>query len=221
MTESEWLTCTDPEVMLAHLGHHADKRRCLLFGCACERRFWEHQPECERKKVEALECLADGLSDADEVYAALQDLGIALHTFELLNDEIDAVCWANAESEGATEYAADLATSAGKDVPEHEVDMEQVWKATYDAERSVQVGLLRDIFGNPFQSQVVDSSWRTSQVVKLAQAIYDRRTYDQMPQLAGALEDAGCRDAGILDHCNQPGPHVRGCWVVVLLLGME
>src|SRR5690348_13775198 len=36
---------------------------------------------------------------------------------------------------------------------------------------------------------------------------------------ADALEDAGCTDPRILDHCRQPGEHVRGCWVVDLLLG--
>jgi hypothetical protein len=39
--------------------------------------------------------------------------------------------------------------------------------------------------------------------------------------LADALEEAGCIDADILNHCRQPGEHVRGCWVVDLLLGKE
>jgi hypothetical protein len=56
-------------------------------------------------------------------------------------------------------------------------------------------------------------------VVKLAQAIYDDRAFDRLPILADALEDAGCHDAGILAHCRGPGPHVKGCWVVDLLLG--
>jgi hypothetical protein len=41
------------------------------------------------------------------------------------------------------------------------------------------------------------------------------------PILADALEDVGCTDRTILDHCCGPGPHVRGCWVVDLLLGKE
>jgi hypothetical protein len=40
-----------------------------------------------------------------------------------------------------------------------------------------------------------------------------------MPILADAMEDAGCTDADILDHLRGPGPHVRGCWVLDLLLG--
>ena len=37
--------------------------------------------------------------------------------------------------------------------------------------------------------------------------------------LADALEDAGCDNADLLDHCRRPGEHVRGCWVVDALLG--
>ena len=36
-----------------------------------------------------------------------------------------------------------------------------------------------------------------------------------------ALEAAGCRNAEILEHCYEPSPHVRGCWVVDLMLGKE
>jgi hypothetical protein len=31
--------------------------------------------------------------------------------------------------------------------------------------------------------------------------------------------DAWCDNDDILDHCRGPGPHVRGCWVVDLVLG--
>jgi hypothetical protein len=37
--------------------------------------------------------------------------------------------------------------------------------------------------------------------------------------LADALEEVGCTDAGLLGHLRGPGPHVRGCWAVDLLLG--
>jgi hypothetical protein len=41
----------------------------------------------------------------------------------------------------------------------------------------------------------------------------------RLPILADALEDAGCNDADILNHCRSDGPHVRGCWAVDLELG--
>jgi hypothetical protein len=33
------------------------------------------------------------------------------------------------------------------------------------------------------------------------------------------LEEAGCTDAEILEHCRGPGEHARGCWVLDLCLG--
>jgi hypothetical protein len=37
--------------------------------------------------------------------------------------------------------------------------------------------------------------------------------------VADALEDAGCADAELLGHLREPGPHVRGCWALDLVLG--
>jgi hypothetical protein len=53
----------------------------------------------------------------------------------------------------------------------------------------------------------------------MAQAIYDEKTWDRLPILADALEDAGCSDAAILAHLRSAGPHFRGCWAVDLLMG--
>ena len=57
--------------------------------------------------------------------------------------------------------------------------------------------------------------------MRIAQAIYDKRAFDRMPILADALEDAGCDNADILAHCRGPNEHVRGCWVVDLILGKQ
>jgi hypothetical protein len=67
----------------------------------------------------------------------------------------------------------------------------------------------------------MDPYWRKPTVSSLAQAIYTEKNFDRMPMLADALEDAGCSNAAILTHCRQPGEHVRGCWVVDLLIGKE
>jgi hypothetical protein len=81
--------------------------------------------------------------------------------------------------------------------------------------------LIRDLFANPFRPVAFDPRWRTSDVVGLARAIYDDRAFDRLPILADALMDAGCDDEQILAHCRSDGPHVRGCWVVDLVLGKE
>jgi hypothetical protein len=88
-----------------------------------------------------------------------------------------------------------------------------------EEEQVAQWALLRDIFGNPFRPVAFDPSWRTEAVVGLARGMYESRDFGPMPVLADALEDAGCADAGVLTHCRGPGPHVRGCWVVDLVLG--
>jgi len=80
---------------------------------------------------------------------------------------------------------------------------------------------VREIFGNPFRPVAFDPRWRSSDVVGLARAIYEDRAFDRMPILADALMDEGCADEQILEHCRGAGPHVRGCWVVDLLLGKE
>jgi hypothetical protein len=63
--------------------------------------------------------------------------------------------------------------------------------------------------------------WNDGTVPRLAQGIYEGRRFEDMPILHDALIDAGCDNQDILHHCKSPGPHVRGCWVVDLLLGKE
>jgi hypothetical protein len=88
------------------------------------------------------------------------------------------------------------------------------------AERFAQAALLRDIFGPlPFRPVVFTPEWRTDTALTLARQMYDSRDFSAMPILADALQDAGCDNDDILDHCRRPGEHVRGCWVVDLVLG--
>jgi hypothetical protein len=97
---------------------------------------------------------------------------------------------------------------------------EQVsWDSRRQQEMVCQCALLRDIFGNPFRPVSVDASWLAGPVITLADTIYTDRAFDRLPLLADALEEAGCTDADILAHCRGDGPHVRGCWVVDLILG--
>ena len=87
------------------------------------------------------------------------------------------------------------------------------------------VVLLHDLFGPlPFRSATLDPAWLAWQggtILKLAQAIYQDRAFDSLPILADALEEAGCTKPDMLAHCREPGVHVRGCWVVDLILGKE
>jgi hypothetical protein len=87
-----------------------------------------------------------------------------------------------------------------------------------------QVVLLYELIGNPFRPVAIAPScltWNDGTIRKMAQAIDDERAFDRLPILADALEDVGYTNTDLLTHCRQPGPHVRGCWVVDLILGKE
>jgi hypothetical protein len=177
-----------------------------------------------RRAVEAAESWADGLLSKKQLLSAQVDARAAQDEYTMSpaarfgDAKGEALCaasnvalpnkawvWTVAnEMRGACRPANGLAQSA-------------IAKA-----ESVQVQLLRDIFGNPFRLADISSSlvsWNDGTVVKLGQAIYADRAFDRLPILADALEDAGCDNADILVHCRGPGPHVRGCWVVDLILG--
>lgn len=91
-------------------------------------------------------------------------------------------------------------------------------------EREIQTLNLKDIMGNPFRPVATDPtwlSWHDGPVPRIAQAIYAERRFADLPILADALEEAGCNNADILSHCRSNGQHVRGCWVVDLILGKQ
>jgi len=97
------------------------------------------------------------------------------------------------------------------------------------AEARSQCDLLRDTLGPfPFRPFLLSYAWRTPQVLALAQAAYDNRTLPagtlepaRLAVLADALEEAGCNNPDLLGHLRGGGVHVRGCWVLDLLLGRE
>ena len=67
--------------------------------------------------------------------------------------------------------------------------------ATAKGEETGQAHLLRDIFGSPFRPVTFDTAilhWNDGTLPKAAQAIYDNRRFDELPILAGDLEEAGC-----------------------------
>jgi hypothetical protein len=74
---------------------------------------------------------------------------------------------------------------------------------------------------NPFRTFPFDQRWRTADALGLARAIYEDQAFDRLPMVADALMDAGCDDEQIISHCRGPGPHVRGCWVVDLILSKD
>lgn len=89
-------------------------------------------------------------------------------------------------------------------------------------ELSAQCQLLREVIACPFRRVRVDPAWLCWEggvVWDLAWGVYEDGAFDRLPILGDALEEAGCADQALLDHCRAAGPHSKGCWAVDLLLG--
>jgi hypothetical protein len=243
MTEAEWLDCTDPETMLEFLRGKASRRRMRLFAVACCRRIWHllvHEES--RRAVEVAERYADGLAGEDErrdAYAAAA--AVCSYPSEELTDPeaIDsyateaALCAvfgdddyppiptyattcaiaAARASANAVRCAAGVSADGDKD------EAEGVADRAYEEGLKDRSDLVREVFGNPFRPVAFDPTWLAPEVVALARFIYDERAFDRLPILADALEEEGCGNEDILDHCRGSGEHARGCWVIDTILG--
>jgi hypothetical protein len=223
MEELEWLEGLNSASMLQFAGNRASSRQRRLFACALCRRIPKYLMR-DRHCIAALETIeryADGS-------ATVSEIGATTYMLDFLSQEVDL-----------TEALSDLRQEAIEAVRrlcdvEHDgqqlhTDLfwgNQLWVMLGPVESDpvatrcrIVNEVLREIFGNPFRPVTFDPDWRTSTAVALAKQMYDTRDFSTMPILADALQEAGCDNADILDHCRGNGPHVRGCWVVDMVLG--
>lgn len=226
MTEDQWLCCTSALRMLEYLRGKGSDRKLRLFACACCRRAWGRLPDPRnRDLVAAVEDHPDGTFDDPDLQAAIT--GSSAREWEF-GDE--PAYWA-AKYLGRGFYEMTAAGSALVVALQVAVlaDLAEGGRGR-EAEGEVQAALLRCVFGPlPFRAVRVEPewlSWSDGLVVRLARAADVER---QMPTgtldnarlavLADALEEAGCTDDEVLRHLRQQGGvHVRGCWVLDLLL---
>jgi hypothetical protein len=154
--------------------------------------------------------VADGTANNDELIVAHDAAGVVLNGPDQLIAAIEAAEYAAHSPNDVYDgqyYALHVAYDTNYAVGET------------SAEREAQCMILRDLVGNPFRPITPYAEWLSMTVTRLAETIYTDRTFDRLPILADALEETGCDNADILNHCRQPGEHVRGCWVVDLILG--
>jgi hypothetical protein len=234
MTEEEWLACGDPGEMLEALRGKVSAHRLWRFAALCWRRgarFLEDEASC--RGVEALEALADGVAIDDrclrfteegEFLINLRDVpyGIGINQAPefaavAARNSVEAVAMAEA-GEAGDPYLSLWARIVGDD---HATAQAPGAADGLSAALRSYSPLILEFFGNPFRPLSFSPDWRTSTAIALAQQMYDSRDFSAMPILADALQDAGCDNADILDHCRGPEPHVRGCWVVDLVLSKE
>jgi hypothetical protein len=197
--------------MLRHLGYDGQSRKQLLLLVACMRRVWKWLPDPKSQQaVEATELFADGLISEAEFATARE---VASSSKFVLPSEPHWRVHALIAQSAYQDFLIDAIMNIAEATAWIEVGISEK-----PVEERAQVELLRDIFGNPFQPVIYEPNWRTSDVVGVARTIYDERAYHQLVILADALMDAGCDNSDILSHCRSNGVHVRGCWVVDLIL---
>jgi hypothetical protein len=235
MTEAQWLAGEDPEAMLGHLEGKASPRKLRLFACACCRRLWHLLEDARsREALEVSERFADGQAVEADVQAAVAR---AWEAVEAIPDSTSGIRLAEDVASFAFAILRHPSPSFAFAILRRILHQMRFARHVAEGVRLLlhlpsdvdeclaHCDLLRDLFGNPFRPATLNPAWRTPDAVALAQAAYDQRplpagTLDaaRLAVLADALEEAGCSDGAMLSHLRGPGHHVRGCWVVDLIL---
>jgi hypothetical protein len=235
MTEADWLSCTDPGPMLEFVSRRASDRKLRLFAVACCRRVWHMlSDEQSRNYVEVAEKFADRLVGYEELKDQqrhaefehwLTGWGRNLNCPAwLLKAEWEIAMAVVQEHVNAEEVARAVAESLSWEEAAPRIAEKDytAWQAVVRAaqvnERKLQLDYVRCVFGNPFRPIMVKASWLTKDVLRLARIVYDEQAFDRLPELAHALEEAGCESQVILAHCREQFSHVRGCWTVDSIL---
>jgi hypothetical protein len=201
-------------------------RKVLLFQVACCRRIWHLAPADCRAVVELAESRADGEAAYEDVAAACDAKDDSYDLVREIVGKFDS--W---EPWGYWDEVVSKAAMAEGGAASDQVSEPHklgAFNLAYGAAEKSQADLLRDLLGNPHHLPELDPSWLTPTVVNLASVAYQERSLPsgeldpaRLSVLADALEDAGCTDPDLLGHLRSPGPHVRGCWALDLILGKE
>ncbi len=209
MTEAEWLRAVNPKRMLEFLRLKTSDRKFRFFACACCRRIWDEVGSVCREVVEVAERHADDLASTAELHEAYQK-GEDSPPANLAARSAASRKWEERSWWSRAAWTAELVRSA-----------------VGEGERPAQVSLLHEIVGRlPFRPVTIGADSLSTDVLAVAHAAYVERLLPsgnldplRLAILADALEEAGCTDEEILSHLRSPGPHVRGCWALDLVLG--
>jgi hypothetical protein len=216
MTEAKWLVCGDPRPMLDILAGASSVRKWRLFAvesCQLILKVFDY-PDLE-DAVAFGSTMAEGNDQADwsifDLVREVVDWGLG-EMCETLNNIAMAVEVTIQPHVLSVDDGRRVVESISAAYTEGDPD------STGNNDFCAQAKLLREIFGNPFRPVTFSPQWRTDTALSLARQMYDSRDFSAMPILADALQDAGCDNTDVLDHCRGPRPHVRGCWVCDLVL---
>jgi hypothetical protein len=221
--QQQWLQETNPLVLLALLDHSkwvypttpvARLRQLRLWGCACCRLAWKDLSSESQDLLLAVEKRLQcpqmkSTRDVfinDVLFAFAQHLNIGPST-----DLAPETCLARA-----------VIFTCRTDVFEAHKYLRQayLWQPDLTVRHAA---LLREVIGNPFEEPHLGlantwKTWHNGLLPILTQTILQQRDFSLLPILADALEEFGCQDAGILEHCRAGTTHALGCWALDLLL---
>jgi hypothetical protein len=228
MTEAKWLRCEDPKRILLFVRGKVSDRKVRLCWCGCcGINRWEPGEEAIDRAVRVGERMADGFpATAEEIFEASGALRQALeHTAESANRKRTRLLEGMfcLHGDPLRMYSPFSQTNWLMFLPMQFAFWRSGgwWPKSRFQEAVIWCWIIRCVVGNPFRPVTFVTEWRTNTVVPLAHTMYDSRDFSAMPILADALQDAGCDNPDILEHCRGTGLHVRGCWVVDLVLGKE
>jgi hypothetical protein len=238
MTEAEWFASDNARTMLGFVRGSTSNRKLWLFASACvgtALETWAGEI-CQQIRRTA-EDVAAGVATHEELRRAWQQAQSWMEQLVADQEWHRAVCIRDWQE---VLLGKRMLTFGGTDeeqarrldgvVGAHQRGLQAASWATWIPSEvdtnptglEFKCVMLRDIFGNPFRLVQLDPSWLNwngATIRELSQAIYNERAFDHLPILADALEEAGCTDTAVLEHCRGPGPHVLGCWVVDAVLG--
>ncbi len=193
-----WLAGSkDNRELAAPLGYPDGRKFRLLLVASC-RKGLDCPDEHVRAALDVAESYADGLATADELHAA------------------QVALWTSPSG------------SVGPRPEEWAIPLLTVWEPDWvgvDELYHLVPAFIQDIWSDPSRPVVFDPAWLSDDVKALARAAYEERTpmkhldNARLAVLSDALEEAGCSDEATLAHLRSPGPHVRGCWALDLVLG--
>jgi hypothetical protein len=220
MTEADWLGARPDDMInhLAGLDPRPSRRKTRLCMVAFCRAIWHIMTDerC-RRGVEVAERFADDPGVETDLKAATKGLPTKRPDY--------AALYKTAPQEAARSCTSRNEKFLLAALVQVRAFTELAWQngsETASEPVTFQAEMIRDIFGNPFRPVTFSPSWRTDTALSLARQMYDSRDFSAMPILADALQDAGCDNEEVLNHCRDANQvHVRGCWVVDLMLAKE
>lgn len=224
--------------------HRISDRKLRLFACACARERWHLLTDARsRKAVEVAEQFADGLATAQELDGAWDASWVAARAAAMGASKAASMAAAWSASRAASwdaswdaswsEQASLLRDIVGNPFQPAPI-VEQDWRSptvlaiAHKAYEDRPGRECHECKGTGREWVMERDStksgyWGPSCTHCHGTGHIHDGTLDNdsLAILADALEDAGCDSTAILDHLRSPGPHVRGCWVLDLILGKE